>query len=77
MKGDLEVKVKFLAIFLTGLLLGALLGNILFGQVIAQYYHSPGTELYYLKKIMNSVEGIEGAVSDIEHYARQIYWKLP
>jgi len=62
------MKLKFLAIFLTGLLLGALLGNILFGQVIAQYYHSPGTELYYLKKILNSVENIELNV-------RQIYYK--
>ena len=61
------MKIKFLAIFLTGLLLGALPGNILFGQVIAQYYHSPGTELYYLKKILNSVENIELNV-------RQIYY---
>ena len=64
------MKIKFLVIFLIGLLLGALLGNTLFGQVIAQYYHSPGTELYYLKKILSSVE-------DIEHYVRQIYWELP
>ncbi|MBA7515461.1 hypothetical protein ES705_07501 [subsurface metagenome] len=60
------MKVKFLAIFLIGLLLGALFGNILFGQVIAQYYHSPGTELYYLKKILNSVENIEDDVSWIK-----------
>ena len=60
------MKVKFLAIFLTGLLLGALFGNILFGQVIAQYYHSPGTELYYLKKILNSVKNIEDDVSWIK-----------
>jgi hypothetical protein len=66
MKGDFKMKVKFLAIFLTGLLLGALFGNILFGQVIAQYYHSPGTELYYLKKILNSVKNIEDDVSWIK-----------
>jgi len=59
------MKIKFLIIFLTGLLLGSLLGNILFGQVIAQYYHSPGTELYYLKKILNSVENIELTVRKI------------
>jgi len=63
------MKIKFLAIFLTGLLLGALLGNILFGQVIAQikYFHQSGTELYYLQKILNSVENIELNV-------RQIYY---
>ena len=63
------MKVKFLAIFLTGLLLGALLGNILFGQIEAQYYHPPGTELYYLKKILNSAENIELNV-------RQIYYMI-
>lgn len=60
------MKVKFLVIFLTGLLLGALFGNIIFGQVIAQYYHSPGTELYYLKKIYSSLSSIESDVSYIE-----------
>lgn len=67
------MKVKFLAIFLTGLLLGALLGSILFEQVKAQFYHSPGTELSYLRKIKNSVENIESNVSDIERYVRQIW----
>ncbi len=59
------MKIKFLAFFLTGLLLGALFGNILFGQVIAQYYHSPGTELYYLKEILSSIKNIESYVSYI------------
>ena len=54
------MKIKFLLIFLTGLLIGSLLGNILFGQVIAQ--NLKGTELYYLKKILDSVENIEDDV---------------
>jgi hypothetical protein len=58
------MKIKFLVIFLTGLLIGSLLGNILFGQVIAQ--HLKGTELYYLKKILDSVENIEDDVSWIK-----------
>lgn len=69
------MKVKFLAIFLTGLLLGALLGNILFGQVIAQYFHSPGTELYYLKEILSSVEDIESNVSNILGYTRAVHYE--
>ena len=64
------MKIKFLAIFLTGLLLGALLGNFLFGQVIAQYYHSPGTEPYYLGEILRSIKNIEGDVSYIKRNVR-------
>jgi len=62
------MKIKFLMIFLTGLLIGALLGNILFGQVTAQikYIHQSGTELYYLQKILSSIENIEDDVSWIK-----------
>jgi len=61
------MKVKFLAIFLIGLLLGALLGNIIFGQVMAKYYYpSPETEIYYLKKILKNVENIEENISEFE-----------
>ena len=56
------MKAKFLVIFLTGLLLGALLGNIIFGQVKAQSYQRVE---YYLKRIWRSIENIESYVSHI------------
>ncbi len=62
------MKIKFITIFLIGLLIGSLLGNILFGQVIAQIFPSPGTPMWYLKDIRDSVQSIE---QDI----KQILWK--
>lgn len=63
------MKIKFITIFLIGLLVGSLLGNILFGQVIAQYYHPRGTQLYYLDEILNSVQNIEKDMKQI------MFWK--
>ena len=60
------MKVKFLAIFLIGLLIGALFGNILFGQVTARSYPSPETEIHYLKEILGRVKNIEEVVLEIE-----------
>lgn len=60
------MKVKFLAVFLTGLLLGALLGNILLGQVTARAYPSPETEIHYLKEILDRVKNTEEVVLETE-----------
>ncbi|GAH94932.1 unnamed protein product [marine sediment metagenome] len=72
-------KWKFVAILLIGILIGTIMGGVLFSQVHAGSYDS----VYYLKRIYFSIinlesylSSIEGDVSDIEDYVYWIYGEM-
>lgn len=55
------MKAKLIIALLIGLLIGTLFGNSTFNQNLASYYD----EIYYLKKICDSLSNIESKLDNI------------
>ncbi len=70
-RGGERMKAKLIIVLLIGLLVGILLGGFL-GQVSAVSYD----EIYYLKKIYNTLDDIASDVDDIEDWAEYIYYNM-